>query len=365
MEQMDLQGLRLWLENSSAAQLLFAGDTLVAASAQALRYLPGVFVGGSAEQVFGDQTEAFLCFDGKGCLLLTIKTAEGLLNCKAAPWMGHTMVELSRDLSSLTSSAMLTISDHIMDHMTTLMALSPKLLPQVPETGGNIQKAALFNRSLYGLLREARNIQSSAVMPQSSLSTRVVNMSIWLMEFGTKLQPLCVQAGRRLVLDVPGRGPLCNLATDRMERALLNLVSNAIKFTEPEGTVTLRMKKLPSGRIRLTVEDDGCGIAPDQMDTVFQRKEHRRAIPDPREGMGLGLLVARNIAIEQGGVLILESQQGQGTRVHITLEPGEIANDLIVRSDVRVPAISSGYDPMLVELSQVLPWQAYDSRGID
>ena len=365
MEARNLAAVRQWLENSSAVQLVFEDNVLLAASPRLKEYLPGVMEGDSAEKVFGDWFEAFSAYDGEGCLLFPMRGAGGLLHVKVTVWMDCILAELTKDMSELSTSAMLTIADSITEPMATLMALSPKLLPQLPETEGNIQKSAMFNRSLYALMREAKNIQAAVNIPSVNGGMPPVNIPVWLEEFAQKLCPLCEMAGRKFVLSVPAKGFVCAIDRERLERAILNLISNAIKFTEKGGTIILRANRLASGKLRITVEDDGCGIAPDQMATCFERKENRKVIPDPREGTGLGLLVARNIVMSHGGTMMLESQQGKGTKVHITLGSTEVSNQLLLRSDVTIPVISSGYDPMLVELSGVLPWEAYDPRGTD
>lgn len=365
MEAQNLTAIRQWLENSSAAQLVFDKETLLAASPRVRAYFPGVQPGDSAEKVFGEKAELFRSYEGQGCLLFTARSAEDTLNVKVIGWMGHTMVELTRDPASISFATLRNISDSITEPLTTLMALSPKLLPQLSENEGNLQKASMFNRSLYALLRESKNIQAAAGMPSVDAVKQPVNLTLWLEEFGEKLKPLCEKAGRRFSLVLPAKGVACELERERMERVLLNLISNAIKFTEMDGEIILRMNRLSSGRIRITVEDNGCGIAPDQMTTVFSCGERRKLIPDPREGAGLGLLLARNIVMSHGGSMMLESQEGKGTKVHITLESGEISGQLVLRSDVVTPVVSSGYDPVLVELSRVLPWEEYDPRGTD
>lgn len=365
MEERDLSAIRQWLGQSSAAQMVFENEELLALSSRAKEFLPEVQIGDPAEKIFGDKTELFRSFDGKGSVLFTIHGIDGLLNVNVTGWMGCTMVEIISDLTAASISAMRTISYGLTEPMATLMSLSPKLLTQLSENDDTMQKAALFNRSLYVLMRETKNIQAATGQVALTEGKKSINVPVWLEEFGEKLKPLCEMSGRRFSLMVPAKAVMCFLDPERMERALLNLISNAIKFTEPEGQITLRMNKLPSGRIRITVEDDGCGIPADQMATIFQRSEHRKPIPDPREGSGLGLLLARNIVMGNGGTLMLDSRQGEGTRVHITLDAGNCSGPLVLRSDVATPVVSGGYDPMLVELSQVLPWEAYDTRGVD
>jgi len=100
-----------------------------------------------------------------------------------------------------------------------------------------------------------------------------------------------------------------------------NLVSNALKFTPAGGSVMLSARN-GDGRLHVEVTDTGIGIPQEELGQLFSRfyrasTATRRAIP----GTGLGLVIARAIVEGHGGTIALESREGQGTRVTVTL-PG-------------------------------------------
>ncbi|AGP34013.1 ATP-binding protein [Sorangium cellulosum] len=107
----------------------------------------------------------------------------------------------------------------------------------------------------------------------------------------------------------------------RLMQVLLNLLGNAIKFTE-SGRVVLRVTtgEAPPGAgagaarpVRFRVEDTGPGIAPEHLERIFEPFEQAPTEGAPVEGTGLGLAIARRIVEQMGGALRVESQPGQGS----------------------------------------------------
>jgi signal transduction histidine kinase len=105
--------------------------------------------------------------------------------------------------------------------------------------------------------------------------------------------------------------------SDRLKQLLLNLVDNAVKFTPPNGTVTLSLYREGPWAC-LAVSDTGIGITPEEQRHIFDRfyrgKGARR-----KSGTGLGLSIARWIVEEHDGQITVESQQGQGSTFVIWL----------------------------------------------
>jgi PAS domain S-box-containing protein len=104
-----------------------------------------------------------------------------------------------------------------------------------------------------------------------------------------------------------------------LERLLLSLVSNALKFTPAGGRITVYACR-QDGFTTISVQDTGMGIPTEELSKVFDpffRSEiaDRRAIP----GTGLGLPIAKTIVEQHGGKISCESEPGQGTRVTVTL----------------------------------------------
>ena len=107
---------------------------------------------------------------------------------------------------------------------------------------------------------------------------------------------------------------------DRMllRRALVNLITNALAHTPPNGAIVLRGMQTPLGTA-LSVEDSGVGIAPDILGRAFERY-YRGPGDIPRAtGAGLGLSIVRGIAELHGGTARIESEVGKGTTVVIEL----------------------------------------------
>jgi two-component system OmpR family sensor kinase len=97
---------------------------------------------------------------------------------------------------------------------------------------------------------------------------------------------------------------------DRLKQLLLNLIDNALKYTPPEGQITISLYRDQDG-VRVSVADNGVGIPPDVLPQIFDR--FYRAQREGRKGVGLGLSIARWIAEAHNGRLTVESQVGQGT----------------------------------------------------
>jgi signal transduction histidine kinase len=133
--------------------------------------------------------------------------------------------------------------------------------------------------------------------------------------------PAAAEQGIELILDLDGPLPL-EADAGRLGQVLDNLVSNALKFTPSGGSVMVSASN-GNGPLVLEVTDTGIGIPHEEMGQLFSRfyrasTATRRAIP----GTGLGLVIARAIVEAHDGTISLESHEGEGTRVTVTLPPG-------------------------------------------
>jgi PAS domain S-box-containing protein len=103
------------------------------------------------------------------------------------------------------------------------------------------------------------------------------------------------------------------------KQVLLNLVSNAIKFTEPGGNITVSAAETPKG-LQLSVRDNGIGIPPEFLSRIAQPFE--QASNDPARthgGSGLGLALVKSLVALHGGEFAIQSKLGHGTEVTVTL----------------------------------------------
>jgi signal transduction histidine kinase len=104
-----------------------------------------------------------------------------------------------------------------------------------------------------------------------------------------------------------------------MEQVILNLCSNALKFTAPGGRVELACERR-DGLVAVLVSDTGAGIPPDQAERIFEPfVQLGRDLTSRHEGTGLGLAISRDLARGMGGDLTVRSEVGRGSTFTLTL----------------------------------------------
>ncbi len=102
---------------------------------------------------------------------------------------------------------------------------------------------------------------------------------------------------------------------EKTQQILLNLLSNAIKFTDTGGSITLSCRS-EDGIVQFEVRDTGCGIAPEKQGAIFEPfVQLDRTLKSGHEGVGLGLAISRDLALQMKGTLRVESVVGQGVHV--------------------------------------------------
>jgi two-component system cell cycle sensor histidine kinase PleC len=138
---------------------------------------------------------------------------------------------------------------------------------------------------------------------------------------------LAEAGGVRLAVDQDHSFPLVFGDERALRQILVNLMSNAIKFTPPAGRVTAFANLLADGSLAFGVDDTGVGIAPGDHEKVFEsfgQGRHDAVLTD--KGTGLGLPIVRGLAEAHGGRVTLISAPNEGTRVTVIL-PSERARE--------------------------------------
>ena len=125
-------------------------------------------------------------------------------------------------------------------------------------------------------------------------------------------------AGERkedVMMDLGTDLPRIKFDTDKIMQVLINLLANAIKYSE-SGPVVIQTR-LEDGEIRISVRDSGQGIQPDEMESIF--KPFVQAKRKKKGGTGLGLTIAKEIVLAHHGRIWVESELGKGSTFHFTL----------------------------------------------
>ena len=138
------------------------------------------------------------------------------------------------------------------------------------------------------------------------------------------LQAMAEQAG--VALEVVPNDTRLWADPDRLLQVMTNLLANAIKFSPPSGGTVWIDATQADGELMFRVRDEGCGIRPDKLETIFDRfvqvgdgDAHKKG------GTGLGLAICRGIVKQHGGHIWAESTVGAGTTLCVALPNDESA----------------------------------------
>jgi PAS domain S-box-containing protein len=130
-------------------------------------------------------------------------------------------------------------------------------------------------------------------------------------------QPAILSRRANLTVDTSeGRGQLVFADRNLLETLLLTLLSNALDAVPAGGEIRLSCRRRSPGTVGFTVGDNGCGISPEHLEHVF---EPFFTTKEPGKGTGLGLAIARNVVMEHGGTIEIESRPGEGTTASVDL----------------------------------------------
>jgi PAS domain S-box-containing protein len=178
----------------------------------------------------------------------------------------------------------------------------------------SIQRSADRMRQLILDLLDVQTIEAG----QLRMTWRQVQVFNVVEESVELMQPLAAEKEISLRHEVAADCPAVLGDRERLGQVFSNLIGNAIKFTPQGGAVTVRVQVTGSGaELELGVEDTGSGIPADQLPHIFER--YWKIEQADRMGSGLGLAIAKGIVEAHGGLLVVDSTVGRGSRFSFRL----------------------------------------------
>ncbi|HET6317142.1 MAG TPA: ATP-binding protein [Chloroflexota bacterium] len=187
---------------------------------------------------------------------------------------------------------------------------------------GSARRTARRMRTLMEDLLSAGSIQSGhfVVAPRPTDLHDIVDEATEIVE------PWLQMRSQSVLVELPTEGAVVMADRRYARQVLSNLLNNASKYS-PERTEIRVIASTDSNMLRIAVEDQGPGIAPEQQVGLFERFYRLRADSDV-PGVGLGLAIAKGIVEAHGGTIGIDSEVGTGTRVWFTLPaPGRRGAD--------------------------------------
>ncbi|MGE4219594.1 MAG: PAS domain S-box protein [Alphaproteobacteria bacterium] len=187
----------------------------------------------------------------------------------------------------------------------------------------------LSGRHLLDLINDILDM-SKIEAGKHELRSTSIDIAKLVRETAKVMQAQMQDNGLRFRVVVQSRLPDLHADERAVRQILLNLLSNANKFTPPGGRVQLRIHLTDDDRIRLVVSDTGIGIAESDRTTVMSPFGQVSSIETSRHaGTGLGLPIVKSLVEIHGGTLTLSSKPGAGTRVTIVFPPDRTLRRLV------------------------------------
>lgn len=154
---------------------------------------------------------------------------------------------------------------------------------------------------------------------QADLHVRQVDLGELVSGATTMMRPLVEQAEQTIETIVPSPAPVILGDPRRLERVLLNLLSNATKFAPAGARIAVEVETSPEG-VTISVSDTGPGIPPGAMPLLFEQFYTGRTSSSSHNiGTGLGLPIAKGIVEAHGGRIWVESEVGRGSTFRVAL----------------------------------------------
>jgi signal transduction histidine kinase len=226
-----------------------------------------------------------------------------------------------------------------------------------------MHKNALRLLKLINNLLDFAKIESG----QMEIQRQPLELSRVVGEIVSSAVPMAERKGVTLVAEVAEGLPLVNADPDAIEKVVVNLVGNALKFTDVDGRITVSAELADGAElgdtagegarrcVRMTVADTGLGIPPEQLQKVFDRfAQVDGSATRKHEGTGIGLsLVKELVGLHGGRVWATSEGLGHGTQFHVMLPLGEADEDreaVVQADDGRALSLRRSFDALGADL---------------
>ena len=254
--------------------------------------------------------------------------------------------------------------EQMRQHVGNLVAATHLLTPVIREHGEARydQYLAIMNQSFYRLMRLMNSADTARALDDGVLPFRPASLDLagLCRELADQVTHLAGMAGVSFRYESELSSLITTGDAALLRRLILSLVSNALRAAGRGGEAGLRLAK--SGRRALiTVWDSGPGLV-SGMESGGPDSE---PVYRSGGGLGVGLSAARQIAALHGGAVMLESRSGKGVRAAFSLpvQPPEGCGAL--RTPSPVGDVTGGFSPVLVELADLLPSEAFLPDDVD
>lgn len=324
-----------------------------------------IHIGSHIESMLVTGLEEYAQFQD-GSLYLTIRVCDIPSSVCVTKMEDIDLFVLEQDADQAELQSMALAAQALRGPLSNVMTVTDRLFPlscfdDAPEAQDQI---ARINRGLYQMLRIVCNMSDAyRYSIDNNLRTEVREIGGLVEELFMQSMQLIDRTGVAIQYSGPSESIYGLVDANKLERAIGNILSNALKFSRKGGSIYARLTR-KGKMLYLTVQDDGPGVPVDLKAGLYRRYQRQPGLEDGRFGIGLGMVLVRQIAAAHGGTVLMEHGTDFGLRLTMTI-PIRQPSDPNVRSPMIHVDYAGDRDHLLLELADCLPPELYTREKVN
>lgn len=295
-----------------------------------------------------------------GCLYLTLKLSGVIRSASVIRMDSFDVFILEEGAEQAELKAMALAAQNLREPLSGIMTAADSLFPAIEQIDNPAlsEQVSRINRGLFQMLRILGNMSDAdRYQSNSACHQEVRDVTALFQDLFDRITGKLEQTGIDIHFKNLNQSIYCQVDSEKLERAVYNMISNAVKFTPKGGRIEVSVIRRGI-KLYFTVQDSGRGIPENLRSSVYSRFLRQPGLEDGRYGIGLGMVLIRAAATAHGGTVLIEQPTGQGMRITITLPIRQNKNG-ILRSPILNVDYAGEWDHSLIELADALPAELY------
>ena len=309
------------------------------------------------ESLLPNNYEAYKNFNG-GCLYLTVRIAG--IDCNATITRGADcdFFTLEDPMEKDQLRALSLAGQQLRIPLAGLVATIDAMLDQRP-TASTRQYGDQIRKGVHRIHRIVNNMSDAGYLESGTSATEILDFSAMVAESVEKANTLLAESGHNIIYKDIDRKIYTRGNRNLLNRAVYNMLSNAIKFSDPGCPIHVELSQ-SNQQLVLRICNTSRNTRSEMLATAFNNYQRKPTVEDSRTGIGLGMPLIRAAARAHNGTVLIDQPKKDLVRVTLSIEITTDDNPTTLRNPVMLQLdYAGGRDHALLELSDLLPAKFY------